>query len=52
MTIDAGLTEVSGTLEVRSPIIAKATEGKTVIAEVSFQEANDAASEAVDFARA
>ncbi len=47
-TINAGLSEARGTLEVRGTIIAKANGGKTAIDEISFQVANAAGGEAVD----
>ena len=47
-TINAGLSEASGTLEVRGGIIAKANGGKTAVDEIWFQVANAAGGEAVD----
>ena len=47
-TINAGLSEARGTLEIRGSIIAKANGGKTAIDEISFQVANAAGGEAVD----
>ena len=47
-TINAGLEEASGTLEIRGSIISKANGGKTAIDEVSFQVANAAGGGAVD----
>ena len=47
-TINAGLKEASGTLEVRGSIIAKANGGKTAIDEITIQVANAAGGQAVD----
>ncbi len=47
-TINAGLTEASGTLEIRGSVVAKANSGKTAIDEVWFQVANAAGGQAVD----
>ncbi len=47
-TINAGLSEARGTLELRGAVIAKANGGKTAIDEISFQVANAAGGEAVD----
>ena len=47
-TINAGLKEASGTLEVRGSIIAKADGGKTAIDEITVQVANAAGGQAVD----
>ena len=47
-TINAGLTEASGTLEMRGSIIAKANGGKTFIDEIYIQVANAAGGGAVD----
>ena len=47
-TINAGLTEASGTLEMRGSIIAKANGGKTAIDEIYIQVANAAGGGAVD----
>ncbi len=47
-TINAGLTEASGTLEIRGSVLAKANAGKTAVDEVSFQVANAAGGGAVD----
>ena len=47
-TINAGLKEASGTLEVRGSIIAKANGGKTAIDEITVQVANAAGGQAVD----
>ena len=47
-TINAGLSEARGTLEVRSAVIAKANGGKTAIDEVVINVANAAGGEAVN----
>ena len=47
-TINAGLAEASGTLELRGSIIAKANGGKTATDEISMQVANAAGGGAVD----
>ncbi len=47
-TINAGLTEASGTLEIRGSIIAKANSTGDAIDEISFQVANAAGGGAVD----
>ena len=47
-TINAGLAEASGTLEIRGSIVAKANGGKTAIDEISMQVANAAGGGAVD----
>ncbi len=47
-TINAGLSEARGTLEVRGSIMAKANTTGDAIDEISFQVANAAGGEAVD----
>ena len=47
-TINAGLEEASGTLEMRGSVTAKANGGKTAVDEIWFQVANSAGGGAVD----
>ena len=47
-TINAGLSEARGTLEVRGSVIAKANGGKTAIDEITINVANAAGGEAVN----